>query len=95
VVITAKVRDFIVQMMLIDTRSSRDVLFLSLFRQMEIDIKKPKVSSGLLEGFTSHESQILGSVDLLMVMGEEPKVLFMMVKFLMVDLPPTYNGIIG
>ena len=86
-VITTKIGDSTVQMMLVN--SSSDVLFLSAFQQIGINMKKLVASLRPLVGFTGHEDQILRSIDLPMVIREKPKVL--MVKFLAIDLPSAYN----
>jgi len=94
VVITVKVGDFIVQRMFVDNCSGSDVLFFFAFRQMEIDMIKLEASLDLLMESISHEAQILGSINLLMVIEEEPKMLTMMVKFLVIEFSFAYKGII-
>jgi len=53
-----------------------------------------EVNPGLVVGFTDHEAQISGFIDLPMVIREEKKVLTLMVKFVVIDMPISYNGII-
>ena len=56
VMITVKIGDSTVQKILVDTDSLCDVLFLSAFQQIDIDMKKFGASPRLLIGFIDYKA---------------------------------------
>ncbi|KAL2471878.1 Uncharacterized protein Adt_40014 [Abeliophyllum distichum] len=80
--------------MLVDNGSSVNVIFLSTYEQMNIDISL-EPSTEPLYGFIRDCVTLKGIVRLAVTMGEEPLAAHTFMKFLVVDRRSTYHGVIG
>lgn len=94
-IIKANIEGAEVGRILIDNRGSCDILYLDVFMKMKIKPSSLKPCAGGLVSFTEHEAPIMGMVTPPMTIGEWPKATTEMVNFMIMDLPSTYNAIVG
>jgi hypothetical protein len=80
---------------LIDTGSSVNILYRSVFELMKIDRRKVVLARHLLVGFTGEQVLPLGSIELQVMAGVYPRQRTIMVRFLIIDRPSAYNAILG
>jgi hypothetical protein len=78
---------------LIDTRSSANILYRSAFELMKIDRSKVIPARHSLVGFTREQVLPLGSIELPVMAGAYPRQRTILVRFLIVDRPSAYNTI--
>ncbi|XP_012827901.1 PREDICTED: uncharacterized protein LOC105949160 [Erythranthe guttata] len=93
-VITAMVANFDIARILVDTGSSADVIFYSCFKQMNMNFELKYVETSLM-GFSGETVQALGEVCLPISLGMEPVRATRSINFLVLDVPSTYNMILG
>ncbi|KAL0416935.1 UNVERIFIED_CONTAM: hypothetical protein Slati_3525400 [Sesamum latifolium] len=94
-VIYATVANYTVQRIFVDSGSSVDILFLKVYRQMELgDIPLEPVDTSLY-GFAGEVVHPLGQISLPISLGIEPARKTRMTHFLVVDMPSAYNLILG
>ncbi|KAL0437473.1 UNVERIFIED_CONTAM: hypothetical protein Sradi_0455200, partial [Sesamum radiatum] len=86
--------NFVVHKVLIDNGSSIDILFMDVLRKMEIGVFSLRSVGTSLIGFGGSEVIPLGTIDLPISIGVEPKRKTMVVKFLVVDIAFAYNLIL-
>ncbi|KAL2518299.1 Uncharacterized protein Adt_14546 [Abeliophyllum distichum] len=79
--------------MLVDNGSSINVIFLSTYEQMNIDIPL-EPSTEPLYGFTGDCVTPKGIVLLAITMGEEPLAIHTFIEFLVVDRRSAYHGVL-
>ncbi|KAL0291762.1 UNVERIFIED_CONTAM: hypothetical protein Sradi_7014800 [Sesamum radiatum] len=94
-VIKMDIANFLVHKVLVDNGSWVDILFINVLRKMEIEVASLQPLSTPLVGFGDSEVIPLGTIDLPVSIGAEPKRKTMMVKFLGVDTHFVYNVILG
>lgn len=70
-----------------------DLFYLPAFKKMGIDKKKVVLMSSPLIGFRGEQVFQIGVITFLVMAGTTPKQL--MVDFIVIDHPSTYNAIIG
>ena len=95
IVLNLKIGAHRVKRIMVDTGSSADILYLSAFEKMEL---KPGVLQKVIApliGFTGDTLRPKGMVQLKVAFGTSPKVVEVMVDFLVVDAPSAYNAILG
>ncbi|KAL2465637.1 Uncharacterized protein Adt_41488 [Abeliophyllum distichum] len=80
--------------MLVDNGSSVNVIFLSTYEQMNIDVLL-EPSTEPLYGFTGDCVTPKGIVRLAVTMGEEPMAAHTFMEFLIVDRRSAYHGVLG
>ena len=80
---------------LLDNRSSTDILYAAAFDKMNIEREKLKQIRTSLMGFGGECLIPLGSIDLLVTIGEPPHQATKMIGFLVVEHPSIYNVILG
>lgn len=93
IVISMEVAHFKVQKMLVDSGSSVDIILLDVLRKMDLDVTVPSPTP--LRGFEGSKVSPLGPIDLLTSLGSEPIWRTIMLKYLVVDEPFTYNIVLG
>ncbi|KAL0445255.1 UNVERIFIED_CONTAM: hypothetical protein Slati_2248200 [Sesamum latifolium] len=94
-VITALLANYEVGRMFIDSGSSADILFGDAYDQMKLgDIPLEKVNTSLY-GFAGEVVQPRGMISLPLTLGTGHMRRTCMLKFLVVDMPSAYNGILG
>ncbi|KAL2244073.1 UNVERIFIED_CONTAM: hypothetical protein Sindi_0525300 [Sesamum indicum] len=89
------IANFTVHKVLIDSGSSADIIFKNVVDRMGLENARLEPVKTPLVGFGGSEVASLGTIELPVSMGEEPKRKTLMVKFLVVDTPFTYNVILG
>ena len=90
-VIRAVVANKTIHRVLVDDGSSTDIIFASAFDKMGIGREKLEPVSTHLGGFSREKVLHLGSIQLVLTLGDPPCQATMAVKFLVVDAPSAYN----
>nr|XP_009392282.1 PREDICTED: uncharacterized protein LOC103978276 [Musa acuminata subsp. malaccensis] len=94
-VIMARIANAQVRRIMIDTGSSANVLYLDAFQKLGLTKESLKPICSALTGFTGDSVSPLGTVTLPLTLGASPRTKMVMSTFLVVDLPATYNAILG
>ena len=94
-VIRAVVANKTIHRVLVNNGSSTDIIFASTFDQMGIGKEKLEPVSAYLRGFYGERVLPLGSIQLVLTMGDPPCQATTTVRFLIVDAPSTYNMLLG
>ena len=94
-VIRAIVANNIVHRVLIDNGSSTDIIYASTFDKMGIGREKLEPVNAHLLGFSGEKVLPLGSVQLVLTLGDPPCQTIKTEKFLIVDAPSAYNMLLG
>ncbi|GAA0169575.1 hypothetical protein LIER_24026 [Lithospermum erythrorhizon] len=82
--------------MLVDTRSSADILYLQVYYRLGLPCKHLKQVSTPLTGFPGHSVYPTGIAELDLTVGEAPRKTTVRASFTVVDIPdPSYNVLIG
>ncbi|XP_043705525.1 uncharacterized protein LOC122655393 [Telopea speciosissima] len=79
----------------VDNGSSADILYYDAFEKMLLKPEMLKRVESPLYGFNGAPIQVEGSIELLVIMGTEPKLSTVMMNFLVVKVNFTHNGILG
>ena len=93
--IRAVVANKTIHRVLVDNGSSADIIFASAFNQMGIGREKLEPVSAYLRGFSGERVLPLGSIQLVLTMGDPPFQATTTVRFLIVDAPSAYNMLLG
>ena len=94
-VIRAVVAYKTIHRVLVDNGSSADIIFASVFDRIGLGREKPEPVSTHLRGFSEEKVLPLGSIQLVLTLGDPPCQATTVVKFLIVDAPSTYNMLLG
>ena len=94
-VIRVVVANKTVHRVLIDNRSSTDIIFASAFDKMGIKREKLEPVNAHILGFFGEKVLPLGSVQLVLTLGDPPCQATTTIKFLIVDAPSAYNMLLG
>ena len=94
-VIRAIVANTTVHRVLIDNESSADIIFASAFDKMGIGREKLDPVNTHLRGFSGEKVLPLGSIQLVLTLGEPPCQATTTTRFLVVDAPSAYNMLLG
>ena len=94
-VIRAVVANKTVHRVLIDNRSSADIIFASAFDKMDIGRAKLELVNTHFRGFSGDKVLPLGSIKLVITLGDPPCQATTTAKFLVVDAPSAYNMLLG
>ena len=93
-VVTVTVANHAIHRILVDNESSADILYRLAFQKMGIDRDRIKSFDFPLIGFGGEQVQPVGITPLPMTIRTVPRLSTIMVDFLVVDCPSTYNTII-
>ena len=94
-VVRAVVANKTVHRVLIDNGSSADIIFVSAFDKMGIGREKLEPVSTHLRGFFGEKVLPLGSIQLVLTLGDPPFQATTTARFLVVDAPSAYNMLLG
>ena len=94
-VIRAVVANKTIHRVLVDNGSSADIIFASTFDRMGIGREKLEPVSTHLRGFSREKVLPLGSIHLVLTLGDPPCQATTAVKFLIVDASSAYNMLLG
>ena len=94
-VVRAIVANTTVHRVLIDNGSSTDIIFASAFEKMSIRREKLEPINTHLQGFLGEKVLPLGSIQLVLTLGEAPCQATTTARFLIVDAPSAYNMLLG
>ena len=94
-VIRAVVANKTVHRVLVDNRSSADIIFASTFDKMGIERERMQPVSTHLRGFFGEKVLPLGSIQLVLTLGDPPCQATTTARFLVVDGPSAYNMLLG
>ena len=94
-VIRVVVANKTVHRVLVDNGSSVDIIFASAFDKMGIGREKLEPVNTHLRGFFGERVLPLGSIQLVLTLGDPPCQATAVVRFLIVDAPSAYNIILG
>ncbi|KAL2231204.1 UNVERIFIED_CONTAM: Retrovirus-related Pol polyprotein from transposon [Sesamum indicum] len=94
-VVKLDIANFTVHKVLVDSGSSADIILKIVLDKMGLENIRLEPVKTPLVGFGGSEVASLEMIELPVSMGDEPKRKTMMVKFLVVDTPFTYNVILG
>ena len=94
-VIKAVVANKTIHRVLVDNGSLADIIFASAFDKMGIGREKLEPVNACLRGFSGERVLPLGSIQLVLTLGDPPFQATTMVRFLIVDAPSSYNMLLG
>ena len=94
-VVRAVVANKSVHRVLIDNGSSVDIIFASAFDKMGIRREKLEPVNTHLRGFSRKKVLPLGSIQLILTLGDPPCQATTTARFLVVDAPSAYNMFLG
>ena len=84
-----------IHMVLVDNRSSVDIIFALAFDKMGIGREKLEPINACLRGFSGERVLPLGSLQLVLTLGDPPCQATITVRFLIVGAPLAYNMLLG
>ncbi|RWW65214.1 hypothetical protein BHE74_00027480 [Ensete ventricosum] len=93
--ISIRMANAYVKRVMIDTRSSTDILYFDAIQKLGLTDKDLVTLTSTLTGFTGDFVSPLGATTIPVTFGGEPKSKTLMVSFIVVKLPSAYNAIIG
>ena len=94
-VVRAVVANKTVHRVLIDNGSSTDIIFALVFDKMGIIREKLELDNTHLRGFSREKVLPLGSIQLVLTLGDPPCQATTIAKFLIVDASSAYNMLLG
>ena len=94
-VVRAIVANKTVHQVLVDNGSSADIIFASAFDKMSIGREKLEPVNTHLRRFFGEKVLPLGSIQLVLTLGEPPCQATTIARFLIVDAPSAYNMLLG
>ena len=80
---------------LVDNESSADIIFASAFDKMDIGKERLELINTHLRGLSRERVLPLGSIQLVLTLGDPPCQVTTTVRFLVVDAPSAYNVLLG
>ena len=95
IVITLIIADYLTRRVLVDNRSSTNILYYPTFQQMNLERDQLRPVHSPLVGFGGMKVQPVGTIMLPVVVGTYPQQVTRNVNFLVVYCSSSYNAIIG
>ena len=89
------IEGFNTRRVLVDNGSSADIIYLSAFQQLKVDLKRLRPFKSPLVSFSGDKMYPRGIVTLTVTAGSYPLQVTKKHNFLVVDSPSSYNVIIG
>ena len=84
-----------VRRVLIDNWSSVNLLFRSTLEKMGLSVTELKATSVMLYEFSGEGSVAIGTIELVITLGEGPRTVSKLLEFVVIDCPAVYNAILG
>ncbi|XP_062114333.1 uncharacterized protein LOC133825397 [Humulus lupulus] len=94
-VLTIHIANMKVHQVLVDNGSSVDILYCLSLGKMGLGIRNLRPCHTSLYGFTEDSIQPLGTIDLALTMGEQPKQTTVMSNFVVVSCALAFNAVFG
>ena len=94
-VVTINIAGFTTRRVMIDNKSSADILYLLAYQQMKLNKDKLRPMDASLVGFTKDKVCPVGIITLPITIGHYLKTVSKTIDFLVVNCPLAYNAIIG
>jgi len=94
-VVTLQIFNWDVKRVLIDPRSSTDILYYDAFEKIGLDPEQLHPFKGTLAGFTGEQVHVCGHITLKIIFRTGVNAKTIRVKYLVVSAPNCYNIIIG
>ena len=94
-VIKAMIANNNVHRMLVDNRSSVDILYYQAFERMGLKVSDLKPSPNPIYKFRGNSVIPLGVISLPMTLGKYPRQSYVMADFLVIDQPSAFNVVLG
>lgn len=95
VMVLVMITNFEVQKILVNSGNTKDILFYQAFQKMKLPSDRLVLARSLLYKFTEESIMPKGTITLFVLMGTHPRQFIMMVEFLVLKVPSTYNAIIS
>ena len=89
------IEGFNTKRVLVDNESSADIIYLSAFQQLKVDLKRLHPFESPLVSFSGDKVYPRGIVTLTVTAGSYPLQVTNKHNFLVIDSPSSYNVIIG
>lgn len=94
-VISVRIANAQLKRIVVDTESSIDILYLDAFQKLSLTKEDLTMIMSMLTRVTRDSISPLGIVVLSVTLGEEPRSKTIMVTFMVLELPSSYNAILG
>ena len=94
-IVSIRVGDYNTHWVVVDNKSTADILYYSAFQQMRIDRERLVPTNTLLVGFEGTRVYPFGAVTLPITVCDYPQQITKDVTFLVVDSSSIYNAILG
>ena len=89
------IEGFNIRRILVDNGNSADIIYLSAFQQLKLDLGRLRPFESLIVSFNGDRVYPKDIVTLTVIVGSYPQQLIRQLDFLVVDYPFSYNVIIG
>ena len=94
-VIMAKIANSLVHKILVDKKSVVNILYWHAYQKIGLTLVNLSLTTSPLYGFIRGHVISKGTIKLAVTLGEHPQVMTIMTKFLVVNCPSAFNGVLG